>query len=147
VLAVGVPVGVCSAAGGSDCAGATGWRGFSAADGGGVGTVAREGRGSAAACFEVVTDLEVADAGSGRVGRQQQHPPRLDQAGAGEFASVRLWAALVELVDLVVAPAVAEVPRGDVPQAVVVAVVRRLNDVDLVRRVLRRLRRDRRRGG
>jgi hypothetical protein len=47
-------------------------------------------------------------------------PAGLDQPGELELAAVGLLAALVELVDLLVAAAVAEVLLGDVPQRVVV---------------------------
>ena len=75
---------------------------------------------------------QVADAGSGRVVRKGEYPPGLDEAGAGEFSSVRLGSTAVEFVDLVVAASVAEMPRRDVPQAVVMATLGRLHDVNLV---------------
>ena len=61
-----------------------------------------------------------------------QVPAGLDQPGQLELAAVGLVQALVELVDLLVATAVAEVPLGDVPEVVVVAVLGRRHRVDLV---------------
>ena len=58
--------------------------------------------------------------------------PGLDQPGQLELASVGLHEALVQLVDLPVAAAVAQQPLGDVPEVVVVAVLRCRHRVDLV---------------
>ena len=69
--------------------------------------------------------------GGGRLGhplhadgvvRHDQVPARLDQPRQLELAPVELHQPLVQLVDLAVAAAVAEVPLRDVPEVVVVAV-------------------------
>ena len=72
------------------------------------------------------------DAGAVRVGRHAQHPAGPDQAGDGEPGAVRLEPVLVQLEDLPVAPAVAEVVLRDLPQALVVAPDGRLDHVDLL---------------
>jgi len=72
------------------------------------------------------------DAGAVRVLGHQQLPARPDQAGDGELGAVRLDPAGVQLEDLPVTAAVAEVVLRDLPQAFVVPALGRLDDVDLL---------------
>src|SRR6266550_1689199 len=72
------------------------------------------------------------DAGAVRVLGHQQLPARPDQAGDGELGPVRLDPALVQLEDLPVAAAVAEVVVRDLPQRLVEPADRRIDRVHLV---------------
>ena len=73
------------------------------------------------------------DAGPVGVGRHAQHPARADQRRARELRAVRLDPVLVELKDLAVPAAAAQVVLRDLPQGLVVAPGRRLDHVDLLR--------------
>ena len=72
------------------------------------------------------------DAGAVRVLGHQQRPARPDQAGDGELGPVRLDPVLVQLEDLPVAAAVAEVVLRDLPQRLVEPADRRIDRVHLV---------------
>src|SRR5690606_41330929 len=67
------------------------------------------------------------------VRRELQDPARADQAGDRQPRPVRLGAPLVEGEDLLVAAAVAQALLGDLPEALVVAPLRRPHPVDLRR--------------
>ena len=75
----------------------------------------------------VVDDLQARSLG---VVRHLHHPAGTDQVGIAQDATVGLHDVLVELPDLLVPQPGAEVALGDVPQGVVVPVVRRLDVVE-----------------
>src|SRR5262245_38239044 len=72
------------------------------------------------------------DAGTMGVTRHAQDPAGADQAGDGELRAIRLYPARVQLEDLPVTPAVAEVVLRDLPQALVISALRRLDHIDLL---------------